>query len=121
MSEIQLICSDCGAVPDEGERPPSTHCRFCGTKLVTRDELPRDIWKDPAVKEALKSGRPANDIAVVRCPECDQYGYYNEGSTFSCRFCDKTFSMMSEEAGDYVVRLDDTLTETTDGYDNRTL
>lgn len=117
-------------MPAEGERPESTHCRFCGIKLVTRHELPRDIWKDPAVKEALRD-REAYDIAVIRCPECDQYGYYNEGSSFSCRFCDLMFLVVGEDEShpegyrtvpaDEVVRLDDTITECSDGYDNRTL
>ena len=115
--------------PEQQNQPE--FCQDCGTKLVPRSELPRDIWKDPYVKERLKEGRPAWDIAVLRCPECNQFGYYNEGSTFSCRFCDLTFYVVSEgedrEVGvrtvssDEVIRLDDTVTETTDGYHNMTL
>lgn len=128
---MSKLCPCCGYVPPEDERPESAHCRFDGEKLVTRDELPRDIWKDPAVKEALREGRSANDIVVLRCPDCNQYGYYNEGSGFSCRFCDLTFLVMTEGEippqgyrtvmSEDAVRLDDTLTECTEGYDNRTL
>jgi len=90
-----------------------------------------DIWKDPQVKEALKEGRPADDIAVLDCPECGRWGYYNQGSHFSCRFCDKTWSVLCEGEeptegvphlfADSFISLADTVTETTEGYDNRTL
>ncbi len=56
-----------------------------------------DIWKDPMVKAALKEGRSADDIAVVECPKCYKYGYYNEGSHFSCRFCDRTWYVCGDE------------------------
>jgi len=49
-----------------------------------------DIWSDPMVKEALKE-RPPEQIAVMMCPDCSGWGYYNEGSHFTCRFCDLTF------------------------------
>lgn len=81
-----------------------------------------DIWKDPMVQEALKDGRSADDIMVIRCPECHRLGYYNEGSHFSCRFgcgtwfCDEAFLEENEP-----VTLADTVTETTDGYHNQTL
>lgn len=130
MSVDLKVCPDCGACPnpeDDGQQAP--FCQYCGTKLVGRSELPRDIWKDPSVKEALKGGRAASDIAVIACPECNQYGYYNEGTTFSCRFCDLTFYVLSEDeeaegrrtvSADEVIRLDDTITNPTDGYNNQT-
>lgn len=121
------VCPSCGREP----REQPAFCQDCGDKLVPRSELPRDIWKDPCVKEALKNGRFAGDIAVLECPECNNWGYYNEGSTFSCRFCDLTFYVVSEGddrregvrtvSADEVIRLDDTVTETTDGYHNRTI
>lgn len=50
-----------------------------------------DILKDPSVKERLAEGRTPDDIAVLSCPNCGEYGYYNEGSSFYCRFCDVGF------------------------------
>lgn len=86
-----------------------------------------DIWKDPRVKEALKNGRLPDDIAVISCPKCNKWGYYNEGSHFSCRFCDKSFSVLNEDeeptegVPDSHTSLADTVTVTTEGYDNETL
>jgi hypothetical protein len=89
-----------------------------------------DIWKDPQVKEALKNGRDATDIAVLPCPKCNRYGYYNHGSHFSCRFCKITWYVLSEAeihhksrhtmTADDLCTLADTVTETTVGYDNET-
>lgn len=90
-----------------------------------------DIWKQPEVQQALKDGRGADDIAVLRCPKCDRWGYYNEGSHFTCRFCKVTFYCCSEGETppddrpylylDGHTTLADTVTETTNGYDNQTL
>lgn len=97
-----------------------------------KDEPVNDIWRDPAVQEALKAGRSADDIMVLRCPDCDRLGYYNQGSSFTCRFCDIWFYCCSEDEsppeGRAYIRLDesdlsslaDTVTETTDGYHNET-
>lgn len=97
-----------------------------------RADLPRDIWKDPNVQAALKAKRSASDIMVLRCPECHEYGYWNEGSHFTCRFCDLSYYCCSEdesppESCAYLrldesdcVTLADTVTETTDGYHNET-
>ena len=79
-----------------------------------------DIWKDPMVKEALKDGRSADDIRVIACPKCSRWGYWNEGSDFSCRFCNRIWYTTSEMAQDSIT-LADTVTVTTDGYDNETL
>lgn len=69
-----------------------------------------DIWKDPMVKEALKEGRQPEDIGILRCPECGEFRYYNQGSSFYCDPCDALFYVCSEdedapEIGRYV-RLD---------------
>ena len=90
-----------------------------------------DIWKCPSVMAALKSGRSADDIAVLRCPNCDKWGYYNQGSNFWCRFCKLGWYCCTEDEAPPTDRqylylgafttLADTITETTDGYDNRTL
>lgn len=86
---------------------------------------PHDIWKDPNVMAALKEGRAASDIAVLPCPECNEYGYYNDGSHFSCRFCNRTWLVVTEDdeppegtpfmSTDNVISLADTVTDTTDG------
>ncbi len=91
------------------------HCPNCDHRL---DKLINDIWKDPSVKEALRDGRSACDIMVLDCPKCGRWGYYNQGSHFWCRFCDQGF----EHTEDWdPISLDDTVTATTDGYDNMTL
>ncbi len=89
-----------------------------------------DIWKDPAVKTALKSGRSPGDIAVIACPKCGHWGYYNQGSHFWCRLCREGWHCCSEDETpptdrqylwlDEVVTLADTVTVTTDGYENET-
>jgi len=56
-----------------------------------------DIWKDPRLIDALKDGRNANDIMLLRCPLCLRFGYYNEGSHFTCLFCDVDFYALSED------------------------
>lgn len=90
-----------------------------------------DIWKDANVKAALKEGRPAEDIAVLRCPKCDEWNFYNQGSYFWCRHCEQEWYCCSEGEEppddrqylflDGFTTLADTVTETTDGYDNRTI
>ncbi len=51
-------------------------------------------WDDPNVKVALKKRDPAH-IALICCGQCHNYGYYNEGSHFSCSWCD--YSVSGEE------------------------
>jgi len=117
------VCPSCLAEPwthlvGDHDRKQPNFCSDCGDKLIPRSELPRDIWKDPAVREALKE-RPAFDIACLRCPKCHELGYYNEGSSFTCRFCDETIRVDEELAQEFVL-LADTVTDTTDGYNNET-
>jgi hypothetical protein len=95
-------------------------------------EIPNDIWRDPGVKAALKSGRSAIDIMVLACPACARFGYYNQGSSFWCRFCQRGWQCLSEgeesDGGDCLyldgmdspMTLADTETDTTDGYYNET-
>lgn len=117
-------------MPNEIERETldeAVHCPNC-------DHQPskpiNDIWKDPNVKAALKEGRPAEDIAVLSCPKCGRFGYYNQGSSFWCRFCEQSFYCCAEDEEppdrphvylDGFTSLADTVTVTTDGYDNVTL
>lgn len=51
-------------------------------------EPPRSIWDDPNVKDALKNGREPSDISLICCGGCGLYGYYNDGSHFTCSECD---------------------------------
>lgn len=123
------ICPGCGRIPDHAQH---TFCPYCGDKFIERSELPNDIWTDPAVKERLKEGWTPDTIMVLRCPECSRWGYYNQGGSFSCRFCDVCFVCLSQDEskpeGRPSLRLDesdcvtlaDTVTETTDGYNNET-
>lgn len=95
-----------------------------------RTDLPNDIWKDVNVVAALRDGRRLEDIACLRCPKCACLGYYNQGSHFSCRFCDLTWYVLGEDEmpprgshymrADEMVSLADTVTETTAGYHNQT-
>jgi len=82
-----------------------------------------------SVKAALKEGRSAYDIAVLRCPKCGRWGYYNEGSHFYCRFCKQGFYCCGPEEDVPATRpylffdgrttLADTVTETSDDYENK--
>lgn len=115
MSEDLKVCPCCGGDRHSTE---AEFCQYCGDKLVKQSELPRDIWKDPNVKAALKEGRSADDIYVISCPKCNLFSYYNEGSSFTCRFGCGAWRV--DEASD-AVTLSDTVTETTEGYHNQTL
>jgi hypothetical protein len=96
------------------------------------EELPNDIWRDVNVKAALKEGRSPDDIMVLGCPKCGRYGYYNQGSSFWCRFCNQGWVCCSEGEEppmdrqylfldqDCPITLSDTVTDTTDGYYNET-
>ena len=126
LKHIQAIRIEKECSREEPHPLKDAHCPNCDHPLT---EPINDIWKDPQVKEALKDGRSADDIAILRCPECNRTGYYNQGSYFTCRFCDKTFYVLTEGEeydgptvqGDEMISLADTVTETTEGYDNRTL
>jgi hypothetical protein len=56
----------------------------------------RSAWNDPNVKAALKQRRPT-DIALIECCACGNYGYFNEGSHFSCSVEGCEFSISGEE------------------------
>jgi hypothetical protein len=111
------------------EHLPKEHCPNCDHDL---DEPINDIWKDPNVKAALRDGRSADDIAVLRCPNCSRWNYYNQGSSYWCRFCKERWYCRAEGeerpecqyinlAEEGFTSLADTLTVTTDGYDNQTI
>lgn len=100
-------------------------CEECG------EDLPNDVWRDVNVRARLKEGVAAEDIAVLACPKCGRFGYYNQGSRFFCRFCRQGFKCLSEgelppvDATPYLylegfMSLSDTITEPTDGYYNET-
>lgn len=54
------------------------------------------IWKDPNVVQAFKDGREAHDICVLSCPACGELSYYNQGSTFTCRACERGWHILGE-------------------------
>lgn len=58
------------------------------------------VWEDPEVIAAMRVGRQLNDISVLNCPRCGQLSYYNNGSHFYCRHCDKGFEVLSEDEPD---------------------
>lgn len=71
----------------------------------------RSVWNDPNVKAALKE-RDAGHIALICCFQCGNYGYYNEGSHFSCSVEGCDWSASGEELDQLVengevVSLDD--------------
>lgn len=64
-----------------------------------------DIWQDPMVREVLKEGRRQPwQIQTLRCPKCEKRSYYNEGSHFTCRFCEVTFIVISSVDGEQPVK-----------------
>ncbi len=71
----------------------------------------RNAWDDPNVKAALKQ-RPARLVMLCCCPDCHNYGYYNEGSHWSCsvKGCEGSFGSEGMDglidAGE-VITLDD--------------
>jgi len=46
--------------------------------------------------ERLKEREPT-EIALLECPNCGQHSYYNEGSTFYCRHCDRGYTVMGAD------------------------
>jgi len=71
----------------------------------------RSAWDDPNVTAALKQ-RDAGHICLICCYRCGNYGYYNEGSHFTCSVEGCGWSCSGDEldgiidAGD-VITLDD--------------
>lgn len=57
----------------------------------------RSPYDDQMVQAALKDGRAESDIALLSCPDCGALGYYNEGSHFTCRVCDHSYTCICEE------------------------
>lgn len=54
-------------------------------------------YEDPMVKAAIKDGRDPSDIWLINCPACGQPSYYNQGSHFTCRLCQKGWVCITEE------------------------
>ena len=54
-------------------------------------------WReDPNIKAALKERSP-EDVMTMRCPECGEDSYYNQGSHFMCYFCDRLYYAANED------------------------
>ena len=54
------------------------------------------IWDDPEIKAALSEGRAPDDICVLNCSICGGLGYYNQGTSFYCRYCQRGFTVLDE-------------------------
>lgn len=54
--------------------------------------IPANPWEDPNVKQALQDGREPNDIMLCQCLKCHGYSYYNQGSHFTCYWCNWSVS-----------------------------
>ena len=116
---------------EDEDRPSEVAGANCPNCDHALDVPINDIWKDSHVKAALKDGRTADDIMVLDCPKCGKWGYWNEGSHFTCRFCKVSFYCCSDDYHgpmgvqkvftENAVTLADTVTVPTDGYDNETL
>ena len=61
----------------------------------------RKSWNDPNVKAALKDGRSPSDIMLIECPNCGYYGYYNQGSHWSCSIEGCKGYLEDEDLDDY--------------------
>jgi hypothetical protein len=57
--------------------------------------IPR-IEDDETIREALKE-RHADDVYLLDCPYCGVPSYYNQGSHFTCRLCDRTMYVSSDD------------------------
>lgn len=71
----------------------------------------RDAWDDPNVREAIRTRSP-HLIMLICCERCGNYGYYNEGSHFSCSVPACEWSVSGKELDDLiesgdVISLDD--------------
>jgi hypothetical protein len=53
---------------------------------------------DPNVVAAIHEGRHAEDIMLLDCPWCGVPSYWNEGSHFTCRACDRTISVCDDDS-----------------------
>jgi len=127
----QYTCAACQKANSESILKPEVPVAVA-PQLTDQNEDPpvNDIWKDPHVKAALKEGRMTNDIAVLSCPKCARWGYYNQGSHFWCRFCKEGWQCLNvgEEPDpesqylflDEWTSLDDTVTVAAEGYDKLT-
>ena len=59
-----------------------------------------DVFNNPGVKAALRSGRDSSDIAILNCPACGELGYYNQGSWFNCDSCKRCFRVVTQDEAD---------------------
>lgn len=61
------------------------------------DKLQR-IDDDETVMAAIREGRHADDIYLLDCPYCGVPSYYNQGSHFTCRICDRTIGVADDDS-----------------------
>lgn len=73
-------------------------------------KIPR-IEDTEVIVAAIREGRHADDIQLFDCPYCGVPSYYNEGSHFSCRVCERTFGVIDDDSGrNNDINLDDVYT-----------
>ena len=75
------------------------------SKLAQRkDEMDKQrkvqrIDEDETIMAAIRDGRHAEDIFLLDCPWCGVPSYYNQGSHFTCRVCDRTVQVVDDDSG----------------------
>lgn len=53
-------------------------------------------WRDDdAVREALRERAPS-EVLLLECPDCEEYSYWGEGSSFCCRLCGGIYAIASD-------------------------
>lgn len=61
--------------------------------------MAKRIEDDETVIAAIREGRHAEDIWLINCPWCAVPSYYNQGSHFTCRVCDRTVNVVDDDSG----------------------
>jgi len=57
------------------------------------------IEDDATIIAAIREGRHADDIYLLNCPWCGVPSYYNQGSHFTCRICDRNVIVTDDDSG----------------------
>jgi hypothetical protein len=65
---------------------------------MSEQKIPR-IEDDKTIIAAIREGRHADDIYLLDCPWCGVPSYYNQGSHFTCRVCDRTVHVSDDDSG----------------------
>ena len=57
------------------------------------------VEDDETIIAAILEGRHADDIYLLDCPWCRVPSYYNQGSHFTCRICERTVQVVDDDSG----------------------